>query len=202
MTFIKGQKSWNAGKSNIYSDESLEKMRIAKLNKVSAFKGKRHSEESKLLIRKARALQKVCGSKKGCVSPFKGKKQSIEVIEGMRERAKNQVNKVGPKGPWSLPRRLAYELNKKPRKPIVDGSREYVSNWHEIRKEIYRRDLWKCQSCELLCGRAKGIACHHIDYNTRNNEHNNLITLCTSCHAKTNFKRTEWINYFKNKMQH
>jgi len=30
-----------------------------------------------------------------------------------------------------------------------------------------------------------------------NNEPENLITLCASCHAKTLFKRENWIKYYK-----
>jgi len=40
----------------------------------------------------------------------------------------------------------------------------------------------------------KGI---HIDYNKKNCISENLITLCTKCHAKTNQKRDYWIVYFK-----
>ena len=33
---------------------------------------------------------------------------------------------------------------------------------------------------------------HHIDYNKQNSSINNLITLCNSCHAKTNANRKQW----------
>ena len=80
---------------------------------------------------------------------------------------------------------------------------EYGKNWKEIRKEIYKRDNWTCQECGCKChghGTKDKIQCHHIDYDVRNNEPENLITLCASCHAKTNFRgKEDWTKYFKKK---
>ena len=38
---------------------------------------------------------------------------------------------------------------------------------------------------------------NHIDYNKKNSNPNNLITLCSRCHSKTNFFNKKWIKYFK-----
>lgn len=38
---------------------------------------------------------------------------------------------------------------------------------------------------------------NHIDYDKKNCNSDNLITLCRVCHIKTNFNRSYWINYFK-----
>ncbi|HDY67403.1 MAG TPA: HNH endonuclease [Candidatus Scalindua sp.] len=40
---------------------------------------------------------------------------------------------------------------------------------------------------------------HHIDYNKQNNDFSNLISLCRSCHAQTNFSKDNWTDYFQNK---
>lgn len=57
------------------------------------------------------------------------------------------------------------------------------------------------QECGLhqdeLSGRFKKHDVHHIDYNKFNCNPENLITLCKSCHVKTNHNRNYWINYFK-----
>ena len=37
---------------------------------------------------------------------------------------------------------------------------------------------------------------NHIDYDKKNCNSDNLITLCRSCHRKTNFNRENWIKYF------
>lgn len=102
----------------------------------------------------------------------------------------------------------AHEMKGKPKKdPSLRKSRYerngkiYCETWLELRKEIYRRDKWKCQECGVHChnGPKRKIQCHHIDYNVNNNSGENLITLCASCHAKTNFKRSDWIAYFRRK---
>ena len=91
------------------------------------------------------------------------------------------------------------------RPKIVMSGKEYSENWHEIRKTIYRRDDWDCQECGCECvekehkDTKRKICCHHIDYNETNNGPRNLITLCASCHGKTNFNRPYWTEHFINK---
>jgi hypothetical protein len=83
------------------------------------------------------------------------------------------------------------------------GSRgnSYDPNWDIIKKEIYKRDNWTCQECGEKCHVKGQIQCHHIDYDTENNEENNLITLCRRCHAMTNIhKREFFIWYYKIKI--
>ena len=73
----------------------------------------------------------------------------------------------------------------------------YDELWGYIRKHIYQRDGYVCQ----LCGAPEvKLECHHIDYNKSNNAFNNLISLCRSCHAKTNFNRMDWIELLKAKI--
>ena len=54
-----------------------------------------------------------------------------------------------------------------------------------------------CEKTELE-NKAK-LSIHHIDYCKQNNNPNNLISLCRNCHLQTNYKRKDWINYFKQK---
>jgi len=76
----------------------------------------------------------------------------------------------------------------------------YPLTWRkELRKQIRIRDNCKCQLCgvpQLECERQLHI--HHIDYNKENLNLSNLISLCNSCHCKTNFNRDYWSQYFKN----
>jgi 5-methylcytosine-specific restriction endonuclease McrA len=83
--------------------------------------------------------------------------------------------------------------------PFIIGGREYHPLWREIRKLVYKRDNWTCQECGVHCCNNKKINAHHIDYDINNNNFTNLITLCTSCHMKTNFRREHWIDYYRNK---
>ena len=59
----------------------------------------------------------------------------------------------------------------------------------ELRKLIRERDSKTCQLCNRTwkIGNRK-FHIHHIDYNKENTELDNIITLCTSCHMKTNSK--------------
>jgi len=71
---------------------------------------------------------------------------------------------------------------------------------NKLKSIIRQRDNFICQECqysEEQLGYKLGI--HHIDYNKKNNNLDNLISLCRSCHSKTNFKREDWIKYFINK---
>lgn len=74
---------------------------------------------------------------------------------------------------------------------------EYGQIWNEsLKTEIRKRDGFQCQIC-----RNNGYDVHHIDYVKQNCEHSNLVTLCRSCHAKTNFNREHWIEFFRSKMK-
>ena len=75
----------------------------------------------------------------------------------------------------------------------------YGLEFNEDLKEVIRnRDRRKCQICEMTeLEQGKKLSVHHIDYNKLNNDPKNLITLCKSCHMKTNFNRNYWIKFFK-----
>ena len=62
-----------------------------------------------------------------------------------------------------------------------------------LKEEIKERDNHTCQ----VCGGGRNLAIHHIDYDKTNNEKKNLISLCLSCHSKTNFDREYWQNAFQ-----
>lgn len=70
----------------------------------------------------------------------------------------------------------------------------YMIDWNEtLKRSIRERDHYVCKICSC-----NGWVVHHIDYNKKNCNPNNLITLCKSCHQKTNFNRNYWLNYFNN----
>lgn len=62
-----------------------------------------------------------------------------------------------------------------------------------LKTKIRMRDRFTCRVCKK-----HGFVVHHIDYNKLNACESNLVTLCRSCHAKTNFDRGKWIRIFKN----
>ena len=75
----------------------------------------------------------------------------------------------------------------------------YSTDWTEDLKEsIRKRDNYICQECGIHQDELnKKLDCHHIDYDKDNLDSKNLITLCRSCHMKTNGNRDYWTNYFK-----
>lgn len=71
----------------------------------------------------------------------------------------------------------------------------YTREWNKILKnKIKTRDNNKC----FICGSFNRLQVHHIDYDKANCSDKNLITLCISCHMKTNYRRENWKQYFKN----
>ena len=71
-----------------------------------------------------------------------------------------------------------------------------------LKNKILKRDNYKCRECGLSKEKHyKKYSCnlhiHHIDYNKKNSEETNLITLCLNCHNKTLFDREDWISYFQ-----
>lgn len=73
----------------------------------------------------------------------------------------------------------------------------YSVDWTKtLKRSIKERDNFKCKVCN-----DEGNFIHHIDYNKKNCNVDNLITLCNSCHSKTNYNRKHWIKYFKNKIK-
>ena len=75
----------------------------------------------------------------------------------------------------------------------------YPLGWTKTFKEQIRyRDKHKCQLCGILeieCDRRLHV--HHKDYDKTNINSDNLISLCNSCHTKTNWNRKYWLKFFK-----
>lgn len=71
-----------------------------------------------------------------------------------------------------------------------------------LKEQIRERDKHTCQECsytEKYLGYKLPV--HHIDFNKKNNIPENLISLCRSCHSKTEYDRDKWIDYYRNKVQ-
>lgn len=61
---------------------------------------------------------------------------------------------------------------------------EYSHNWKALCKEIKDRDKWTCQGCGEKRKRwGIHLHVHHKDENKFNNSPENLISLCSKCHA-------------------
>lgn len=168
----KGQIPWNKGLKGY-----LKGRKITWANKIS--QGKRNSLKSRLASQKAGKLMGLSN---------KGKKLSEERKRKLHEHNK----KIGNKPPvrrgecshfWKGG--VSFEL--------------YTLDWTEtLRESIRERDGFMCQECGVHQDELnRRLHIHHIDYDKKNCNPNNLISLCINCHMKTNVDRERWVNYFK-----
>jgi 5-methylcytosine-specific restriction endonuclease McrA len=87
-------------------------------------------------------------------------------------------------------------LEKNPRRQWWLSFQTYTTDrTRTLRRSIRERDHYTCKLCwELQSDTAHAV--HHIDYEKKNCNPKNLITLCRNCHAKTNFNREYRKIYF------
>ena len=170
----KGEKNHNFGKP--MSEEQKNKISLA-------HKGKPKSAEHKRKISEAK--------KTNPVKYWLGKKRSEE------SKIKISKAKMGVKLSEETKKKIS-EANKGEKCYLWKGGisfEPYSVDWtRTLRRSIRERDRYTCQ----ICGKEPSVHCHHIDYNKKNCNSDNLITLCRSCHTKTNQNREYWIDYFKN----
>jgi 5-methylcytosine-specific restriction endonuclease McrA len=65
-----------------------------------------------------------------------------------------------------------------PRKPRVRLPRDV---YDRLRKEVLKRDNWRCKNC----GRLENLDVHHKELRSQGGDDSefNLITLCNCCHS-------------------
>ncbi len=184
--------------SGIYKKTEEHKRKLALANK-----GKKHLGETKKkmsLAHKGKIFTKkhreeISKAKMGEKNPMFNKKKSEET------RIKLSLSLMGRKHSEETKNKLSLMKKGKKNHNWQGGIsfEPYGLEFNKDLKEVIRnRDRRKCQICEkteLESGKALDV--HHIDYNKNNNNPNNLISLCRSCHIKTNYNRNEWIEYFK-----
>tara|TARA_R100001530_G_scaffold63598_1_gene45719 strand:- start:2052 stop:2771 length:720 start_codon:yes stop_codon:yes gene_type:complete len=163
------------------SDESKRKMSVAAKN---CLKDKRnHPNFGKKFSTKLK--EKLSLSHKGACAKEKhpnwGKHLSFEIRRKIGEAQKGNKSHAWKGGISKLP---------------------YNFNWTDTLKEsIRQRDSYCCRLCGVKSGSKfhSKLDVHHIDYDKDNINPNYLISLCKSCHTKTNFNRDKWFKFF-NKM--
>lgn len=159
-------------------------------------------------------------AKKGCVPWNKGKKWSIITRRRISDAVKGRI-------PWNKGISRTDEEKEKISANHADvsgtknpnfGRGERIEgknnpNWHggiaffpyteefkpRIKRCIRERDQYQC----ILCKKEESslnrkLEIHHIDYDKKNCSEKNLVSLCRSCHGKTNYKRDYWRLFFIN----
>jgi len=159
-------------KGKKHSIETKQKMREAHKGVKNYFYGKHHTEEAK----------KKMGKKlKGRVPWNKGKKHSEQTIQKIKNKALKRIGKDSPNWQGGL----SFEPYDK-------------SFNNKFKRAIRKRENQIC----MLCGIHKeklnrALDVHHINYNKKITLPQNCISLCESCHIKTNFNRKHWIKFFQ-----
>lgn len=91
---------------------------------------------------------------------------------------------------------LYFECHEEKRSKGALNTNQYPKQWTvALRNSIKYRDKFICQICSIQEDIISHHV-HHIDYDKYNCCESNLITLCPSCHMKTNGKRHYWMKYF------
>lgn len=183
-----------------------------KKGKESPFKGKKHTEEALNKIREARAKQIFSEeSKIKKRNSMKGHKVSIETKEKIRKGNIGKFVSIETKKKQAKVKKgKKRELFTKEHRQKIGKANtgENNGNWNngssfeiypqefnkEFKQFIKNRDFNVCQTPN--CMNTENLCIHHIDYNKKNNSLENFITLCNSCHSKTNFNRNYWKKFY------
>lgn len=168
---------------------------------------------------------KKCPQLSGENHPMFGKKHTLEAREKIIQRqrgrkqspdliAKRVAGRAGYKHSDEIKERIRQtnletwskpEIREKttgPNSPSWLGGKSfepYPITWSfQLREMIRERDGRKCAKCgkNEKDNNGKRLDVHHIDYDKKNIESENLISLCISCHRKSNHNREEWKQYF------
>lgn len=91
---------------------------------------------------------------------------------------------------WTLSKETREKMSGENNHAYIDGrSKEpYGSNWTKVLKnKIKERDGYKCQNCRTM----DDLVVHHIDNDKHNNDIDNLVTLCRSCHTLRHWRERD-----------
>ena len=181
-------------KKIIFSEEAKKHISEAHKGLIPWNKGKKCPQ---LCVKKKSGWHHSENTKKIISENLKNKK--IKRVKTKEQIEKHRLKMIGIK----MPPRSAEHLRKLSGENASNWQggksfENYPINWsNNLRISIRERDKYLCR----ICNKKEDIKkhdVHHIDYNKKNCNPDNLITLCKSCHSKTNNKRLYWIKYFKN----
>jgi hypothetical protein len=206
--FKKGTIPWISGKH--HKKETIENMRLLKIGRPGKTKGMHWKIKDTSNMNKDKIGKKLSEEHRKKLSNIqKGRKYPYKPHPKMKGKTPWNKNKHirlnDALKKWWLGGGVIWNKGKK--FPEISGQNHhnwnggssffpYSTDWTKtLRRSIRERDNYIC----LVCGKEPSIDVHHIDYDKKNCNPDNLITLCRSCHMKTNkkIKRNYWINYFK-----
>lgn len=126
----------------------------------------------------------------------KGKPIKISLKNEIKRRKRISKTMIGYVKTKEHCKNLSLSMKKlfedKTKCPNWRGGKSYIDYPIEfdkkLKNKIKERDNNRC----ALCKSTKRLQVHHINYEKHNIDHNNLITLCTPCHFRTNWNRKTW----------
>ena len=103
---------------------------------------------------------------------------------------------------YGIPFKKGHKLNVLEKHPNWQGGlsfEPYTPKFNNIFRELIRqRDNYICMICGVHKEKLyRALDVHHIDYNKKISIPQNCISLCNSCHLKTNWNREHWIKFFQ-----
>ena len=176
--------------ADYYANIKFCSVRCSQIGNSNSFYGKNHSEYNK---------EKWSRKKSGKNNLFYGKNHTKESLKKIS--AVHKGKKITEECKKKLSIALSGENN-----PNWKGGlsyKEYCVIWKskEFRDFIYERD--KSKFCWNPQCEGKGIInnLHHIDYNKKNCNPDNVIKLCNSCNSQANFNRGWWKSFYTEVMR-
>lgn len=168
-----------------HTKEEIENLKLVSKGNKNAL-GYRFSDEQKLKIK----------------GRYKGKKLSDIIKEKMSIAQMGNTKFLGKSHTEESKVKMALAQTGDKNHAWLGGKsfEPYTTDWtNTLRRAIRERDFYTCQVCKEPQGDT-ALSIHHIDYDKQNNDTENLIALCTSCHIKTNTNREMWKQFFNQKL--
>jgi hypothetical protein len=196
-------------KGKVVSSETRKKISLANTGKIRT---KEMIENLKKARNQPEVVKKIFNSHIGVKLSKKTKIKISKANKGRKrtEEHKKLLSKLAKQrgsGKWMLGRKLSEETKRKVGE-AKSGEKHwnwrggiscepYSLDWTQtLKRSIRERDKYICFTCKILQGDI-AFDVHHIDYNKQNCNPENLITLCKSCHTKTNTNREIWKQFFQ-----
>lgn len=180
-------------KGNFHSEETRKKISENKIKNMNDETRRKMSESaSKRKPITENTKIKMSKSHKGFKHSEESKKKMSNIQKGriVSEESKKKMSEA-KKGTWNG------EKN-----PMWLGGISFLPYCHKfnekLKESIRNRDNRTCQNCGIKENGTKHSV-HHIHYD-KENCYPDLITLCKSCHTKTNGNREYWEVYYMKKL--
>lgn len=177
-----------------HSAETRKKLSLAATNK-------KHSTATKVKIGIAhKGSKRSATTRKKMAMAQMGKIFSDITIKKMSLAAKGNTNLLGYKHTEETKAKMSLAATGENSSQWKGGisCEPYCEVWldRDYKNSILDRDNNECQNPD--CWKTSDKLCgHHIDYNKKNCDPNNVIILCNSCNARANSNREWWQNIYQ-----